>query len=142
MQSLLQFNHSSHCRSLLTTRPHLPHVALGESYAYMLLQTPQIDSNSVYGVIYSLSWVWKGSQLLRAKLVTDCNHIGHGVFYGRVFFLFFFYWRDPQTSGTHLELFNERLRLPDSSLQAHHQLASFWSCQETSALISSLAKAK
>ncbi|KAG8005010.1 hypothetical protein GBF38_010875 [Nibea albiflora] len=53
-----------------------------------------------------------------------------------------FYGRDPQTSGTHLELFNEKLGLPDSLLRARYQSASFSSRQETSTLISSLAKAK
>ncbi len=138
VHSLLQFNHSSHCQE----SPHHPpppspsrtrrilciHAAAHSTHR--LKQCLQHDLQFVSGLERCPSCC---KQHRLHTLIT----LATGFFTVRVF-----YGRDPQTSGTHLELFNERLSLPDSLLRAHHQSASFSSCQETSTLISFLAKAK
>lgn len=91
-------------------------------------------------MIYSWFRVWEGAYTSVSN--TSCTLWSHWPWgYFMVIFISLFYGRDSQTSGTHLELFNERPSLPKSLLRVHHQSASFWSHRETRTLIS-LSKAK
>lgn len=86
-------------------------------------------------MIHSLPLVWKGA---RAAASNTSYPLRSHWPWGFWWWGFFFMGETPLTSGTHLELFNERLSLPDFLLRAHHQSTSFSSCQETPTLISSL----
>lgn len=100
-------------RSLCTTHPHLHRAAPWESYALCIHAA--VPSIHALNLCLQHDAVFPGfgkvPGLLQATVVTHCDHTGHGFcffFYGEGFIL----WERLPTSGTHLELFNERLSLP------------------------------